>query len=172
MAYITYIQDEEHYTKVIEKAASVKKSLWIGTADIKDLHVNAGNSSEPFLGVLAELLRKVVEVRLIHAKEPGPIFREEFDRYPILAKRLERALCPRVHFKMMIFDLDEVYIGSANLTGAGIGMKSAKTRNFEVGILTNEPSLLDSAIEHFDSVWAGFRCNDCSRKKFCGDPIV
>ena len=73
-----------------------------------------------------------MEVRLIHAKEPGPIFREEFDRYPILSKRLERALCPRVHFKMMIFDLDEVYIGSANLTGAGIGMKGAKTRNFEV----------------------------------------
>ena len=90
----------------------------------------------------------------------------------ILAKRLERALCPRVHFKMMIFDLDEVYIGSANLTGAGIGMKSAKTRNFEAGILTDEPSLLDSAIEHFDGVWAGFRCKDCSRKKFCSDPII
>lgn len=69
---------------------------------------------------------------LIHAKEPGQIFREEFDRYPILSKRLESALCPRIHFKMMIFDLDEVYVGSANLTGAGIGMKSAKTRNFEV----------------------------------------
>lgn len=60
----------------------------------------------------------------------------------------------------------------ANLTGAGIGMKSAKTRNFEAGILTDEPSLLDAAIEHFDSVWAGFRCKDCSRKKFCGDPII
>ena len=172
MAYITYIQDEDHYTKVIEKAASVKKSLWIGTADIKDLHVKAGNSSEPFLGVLAELLKRGVEVRLIHAKEPGPIFREEFDRYPILSKRLERALCPRVLFKMMIFDLDEVYVGSANLTGAGIGMKSAKTRNFEAGILTDESVLLNAAIEQFDSVWAGFRCKDCSRKKFCGDPII
>lgn len=105
MDYIKYIQDEDHYTKVIEKAASVKKSLWIGTADIKDLHVKAGNSSEPFLGVLAELLKRGVEVRLIHAKEPGPIFREEFDKYPILAKGLERALCPRVHFKMMIFSI-------------------------------------------------------------------
>lgn len=172
MAYIKYIQDEAHYSEVIEKVASVKKSLWIGTADIKDLHVRAGNSSEPFLSVLAELLKRGVEVRLIHAKEPGPIFREEFDKYPILAKRLERALCPRVHFKMMIFDLDEVYIGSANLTGAGIGMKSAKTRNFEAGILTNETSLLESAIEHFDGVWAGFRCKDCSLKKFCSDPII
>ena len=49
MAYISYIQDEEHYKKVIEKVTSVKKSLWIGTADIKDLHVKSGNSSEPFL---------------------------------------------------------------------------------------------------------------------------
>ena len=77
-----------------------------------------------------------------------------------------------MHFKMMIFDLDEVYVGSANLTGAGIGMKSAKTRNFETGILTDESALLDAAIEQFDSVWAGFRCMDCSRKKFCGDPIA
>ena len=73
---------------------------------------------------------------------------------------------------MMIFDLDEVYVGSANLTGAGIGMKSAKTRNFEAGILTDESVLLNAAIEQFDSVWAGFRCKDCSRKKFCGDPIA
>ena len=29
-----------------------------------------------------------------------------------------------------------------------------------------------AAIEHFDSVWAGFRCKACSRKKFCGDPII
>ena len=90
MAYIKYIQDEAHYSEVIEKVSTVKKSLWIGTADIKDLHVKVGNSSEPLLGVLAQLLKRGVEVRLIHAKEPGPIFREEFDKYPILAKRLER----------------------------------------------------------------------------------
>ena len=172
MSYFKYIADVQHYNEVLSKVASVKKSLWIGTADIKDLHVKVGSSSEPFLAILAELLKRGVEVRLIHAKEPGPIFREEFDRYPILSKRLERALCPRVHFKMMIFDLDEVYIGSANLTGAGIGMKSARTRNFEAGILTDESALLDAAIEQFDSVWAGFRCKDCSRKKFCGDPII
>lgn len=65
----------------------------IGTADIKDLHVKVGDSSEPFLAILAESLKRGVEVRLIHAKEPGPVFREEFYRYPFLSKRLERALC-------------------------------------------------------------------------------
>lgn len=55
--------------------------------------------TRPFLGVLAELIEKGVQVRLMHAKEPGPIFREDFDRYPILATGLERAMCPRVHFR-------------------------------------------------------------------------
>lgn len=35
-----------------------------------------------------------------------------------------RVLCPRVHFKMLVFDGKEVYVGSANLIGAGIGMKA------------------------------------------------
>ena len=80
--------------------------MWIGTADIKDLYVKQGRYAVPFLEVLAELLQRDVEVRLIHAKEPGQNSREDFDKYPILAQRLERVLCPRVHFKLMIFDLE------------------------------------------------------------------
>lgn len=49
----------------------------------------------PLLGVLADLLNKGVEVRLFHAKEPGPAFREDFDRYPLLGKSLERVLSCR-----------------------------------------------------------------------------
>ncbi len=114
---VEFISDIDHYNKVIAKAASVKRSLWIGTADIKDLHVKSGNSTEPFLGLLAKLLQQGVEIRLIHAKEPGQAFREDFDRYPILSKGLERMLCLRVHFKILIFDFTTAYIGSANLTG-------------------------------------------------------
>jgi hypothetical protein len=38
-----------------------------------------------------------VEIRLLHAKEPGPVFRKDFDRYPSLLKGLERMVCPQVH---------------------------------------------------------------------------
>jgi phosphatidylserine/phosphatidylglycerophosphate/cardiolipin synthase-like enzyme len=155
----------------VAKVASVRKSLWIGTADIKDLHVKTGNSSEPFLAVLARLLKRGVEIRLIHAKEPGPAFREDFDRYPILKTGLERMLCPRVHFKMLIFDFETAYIGSANLTGAGIGMKSNNRRNFEAGILTDEPTMIDAASEQFDSVWRREHCTHCGRRQYCTDPI-
>ena len=174
---------------------SVKRSLWIGTADIKDLYVEVGKEKNlsgkreqrelvisaerkkgranltPFLAVIALLIRRGVEVRLIHAKEPGPNFREDFDRYPVLYDRLERVLCPRVHFKMLVFDCEEVYIGSANLTGAGIGMKSSDKRNFEAGILTDDPQIVEQAMKQFDDVWIGKHCKTCKRKDYCPDPI-
>jgi len=167
-----YIADADHYALVLEKVRDVKRVLWIGTADIKDLHVKRGKTAEPFLKILAGLIKRNVEVRLIHAKEPGPIFREDFDRYPILATGLERVLCPRVHFKLMIFDLEAAYIGSANLTGAGLGMKGGRTRNFEAGVLTSDPALLERAIQQFDEVWMGTHCAACGRKEFCGDRIT
>ena len=168
---VEFISGKEHYDRVVARVASVKKTLWIGSADIKDLYVKSGNSTEPFLAVLAQLLKRRVEIRLIHAKEPGPAFREDFDRYPILRTALERMLCPRVHFKMLIFDFETAYIGSANLTGAGIGMKSSDRRNFEAGILTDDPVLIDAACEQFDSVWRGSHCSTCGRRQYCGDPI-
>lgn len=171
-SFVKYIANEQHYSEVLAKVVTVKHHLWIGTADIKDLYFKIGQSTEPFLGVIAQLLKRGVEVRLMHAKEPGPAFRADFDKYPILAGNLERVLCPRIHFKIMVFDLQTVYFGSANLTGAGIGMKSKNRRNFEAGILTNEPSLVDAATKQFDDVWIGLCCKQCGRKDFCSDPII
>lgn len=166
-----YIADRDHYEKVIEKIRGAKSLLWIGTADIKDLHIAKGKDSEPFLGLLSRLLKSGVEIRLIHAKEPGSAFREDFDKFNNLTTSLERMLCPRVHFKIIIIDGIWAYIGSANLTVAGMGMKSTNRRNFEAGILTDCPQLVESAMEHFDSVWRGEHCKKCGRRQYCTDPI-
>lgn len=168
---ITYIADTAHYDEVLSRVARIRHTLWIGTADIKDLYVKSGAEAVPFLGVLDSLVRRGVDVRLLHAKEPGPNFRDEFDRYPGLWTMLKRRLCPRVHFKMMVFDCKTAYIGSANLTGAGIGMKSDGKRNFEAGILTDDFALVDAAADHFDAVWSGACCDACRRKSFCIDRI-
>jgi len=169
---LTFISDTAHYSSVLDLVTKARETLWIGTADIKDLYVVQGKTEKPFLGVLSDLIGKGVEVRLIHAKEPGPNFREDFDRYPRLAKMLERVMCPRVHFKIIIIDQAICYVGSANLTGAGMGMKSATRRNFEAGILTDEPSIVDAAIEEFDKVWRGSECKNCQRRELCPDPIA
>ncbi|MBO7619229.1 MAG: hypothetical protein J6T06_01860, partial [Victivallales bacterium] len=63
----------------------------------------------------------------------------------------------------------KAYFGSANLTGAGLGVKSDNRRNFENGVLTDEPSLVEPLAEQFDSVWRGACYVKCGRKKFCGD---
>ena len=168
---LTYISNTDHYTEVLSRVSSVKHTLWIGTADIKDLYVEVGKVKKPFLALIAQLIKSGVEVRLIHAKESGPAFREDFDKYPVLFDRLERVLCPRVHFKMLVFDCQTVYIGSANLTGAGIGMKSDGMRNFEAGILTDDPEIVVQAMNQFDDVWIGKHCKSCKRRNYCSDPI-
>lgn len=103
--FTKYITNEQHYSDVLSLVKNVKRYLWIGTADIKDVYVEQGKETVPFLKLLSDLIARGVEIRLIHAKEPGPAFRADFDKYPLLVSRLERVLCPRVHFKMMLFDL-------------------------------------------------------------------
>ena len=89
---LTYISNTAHYLEVLSLVPKVKHNLWIGTADIKDLYVEDGKQKnvsikrgqkelilsaereksrgnlKPFLAVLAGLIRRSVEVRLIHAK--------------------------------------------------------------------------------------------------------
>lgn len=85
---IRYIQNEAHYTEVIERIRNVQRRLWIGTADMKDLYVKNRNTTIPLLGVLDQLIRQNVEIHLFHAKEPGPNFTADFDQYPSLWSQL------------------------------------------------------------------------------------
>jgi len=75
------------------------------------MYVDDGRRMVSFLKVLAELAKEGVQIRLIHAKEPGPNFRKDFDKHPILIDRMERLLCPRVHFKCVIVDGRTAYSG-------------------------------------------------------------
>ena len=139
---LTYISNSAHYKEVLSRVLHVKESLWIGTADIKDLYIEDGKTNnvsskrgqkelvlsaerekgratlKPFLEVLAKLIKKGVAVRLIHAKEPDG------------------------------------------------------TRNFEAGILTDDPAIVAQAMDQFDEVWIGKHCKNCKRKDFCPDPIL
>jgi phosphatidylserine/phosphatidylglycerophosphate/cardiolipin synthase-like enzyme len=169
---INFITNDQLYKQVIEPVANATSFVWIGTADIKDLHVHFKGSVQSFLSVLDSLVKKKVAIRLLHAKEPGPNFRSSFDKYPLLWDSMERQLCPRVHFKHIIIDGKLAYSGSANLTGAGLGIKSTDTRNFESGFITTDPGVIAAIMNQFDDVWIGKYCKGCRRKDFCGDPIL
>jgi len=170
MTQTEFITDRQIYERVLqERVPKASDFVWIGTSDIKDLHVEAKGRMVPFLKVLSELIKKQVSIRLIHAKEPGKPFRDDFDKYPNLITGMERLLCPRVHFKCIIVDGRFAYSGSANLTGAGMGAKSPNRRNFESGIVTTDPKLIEPIMAQFDQVWMGKFCPDRQRKQFCAD---
>lgn len=170
------ILNQDHYARVIDKLVpSAQRFLWIATADIKDLHVEGpGGRYIPFLSVLSDLVRAGVEIRLIHAKEPGPAFRADFDRFPALldGERFERILCPRMHMKVIVVDGRSAYLGSANLTGAGLGAKSPRRRNFEAGIVTEDAATIEALMEELDRLYLGQHCADCGHREHCPDPIA
>jgi phosphatidylserine/phosphatidylglycerophosphate/cardiolipin synthase-like enzyme len=167
---LEYVTDRHIYEKVIcEMTARAQKLLWLATSDLKDLHVDKSGKMVPFLELLSDLVTRKVEVRLLHATEPGPAFRRDFDKYPRLIKGMERILCPRVHLKAVVVDGHRAYTGSANLTGAGMGAKSEKRRNFESGIITDDPAIVGGIMEQFDRIWRGGHCRECGRKQYCAD---
>lgn len=167
---IKFITDREIYEQVVlEAIPNAKKFLWIGTSDIKDMYVKRGSNMIPFLELLSNLIERNVSVRLVHAKEPGPNFRKDFDKYESLISGLERILCPRIHFKCVVVDGEFAYTGSANLTGAGMGAKSDTRRNFESGIITDDDLLISQIMNQFDSLWMGSFCEKCNRKEYCSD---
>jgi hypothetical protein len=169
---VTFITNGQLYMQAIEPVARATSFVWIGTADIKDLHVHQKGTVQSFLCVLDGLIKRKVAIRLLHAKEPGINFKKSFDKYPLLWKNMERQLCPRVHFKHIIIDGKFAYTGSANLTGAGLGIKSENSRNFESGFVTTNPEIVEAIMNQFDEVWIGKYCKNCRRKDFCGDPIL
>ena len=79
--------------------------------------------------------------------------------------------CPRVHVKAVIVDGLGMYLGSANLTGAGLGAKSPRRRNFEAGIWTDELSLIDPVADMLEGIWSGRECPDCGRHEYCPVPL-
>lgn len=170
------LNEEIHEAIFQDLLLSATRFLWIATADLKDLHIARGSKKrfDSFLGLFDELVGEGIEIRLIHAKEPGPKFREDFDRFPNLIESdtFERVLCPRNHMKCVIADGERAFLGSANLTGAGMGAKSVRRRNFECGVLTDEKETVERLMEQFDAIFIGEHCRDCDRRDVCPDPIA
>ena len=170
------VLNEETYARVIqEQVPAAKKFVWILTADVKDLHVESTRGRfRPFLAVLADLVDRGVYLRLVHAKEPGPRFRSDFDKHPALVEGelFERVLCPRMHMKVVIVDGRFAYVGSASLTGAGLGAKSPTRRNFEAGYTTTHVDEIDRLMEFVDALYLGDHCIGCGRRDTCPEPLA
>ncbi len=90
---------------------------------------------------------------------------------PARAGTLTIRRCPRVHAKAVVVDGVRMYLGSANLTGAGLGAKSERRRNFEAGVWTDELRLIDPVLDMLHTIWTGSQCPGCGRREYCPAPL-
>jgi len=165
------ILNEDHLTGVLTEAlTSCRHRLFIATADVKDVHIPDGRGdARSILEVFDDLSGRGIDIRLLHGGVPsGPFLRRLKDHVPA---RLTMRRCPRVHVKALIVDGRRMYLGSANLTGAGLGAKSPRRRNFEAGIWTDDVALIDPMADSLDHIWNGGACPTCGRKDHCPVPL-
>lgn len=169
---VDLVVDGDHFHRVVrEGIASAKTSLDIATADFKAMLVpQAGSRRAPsIVEVLRRLAERGVEIRLLHAGTPSSAALRELKKE--LPKGLTIRRCPRLHAKTVVVDCQAMYLGSANLTGAGLGAKADGKRNFEMGVWTESPALIDAVLEQFNALWEGHRCESCRRKDICPVPL-
>ena len=153
---------------VLEKLAHARESVCIATANVKDMHVEGRSVTALF----SELAGRGVELRILHAELPSRPFRRSFDRKKrLVSGGLDLKICPRVHFKAVLVDGAWVYLGSANLTGAGLGAKADGKRNFELGVCTEDFDTIDRVHALFEGIWSGAECATCRLRRICPDPI-
>jgi len=172
---IKIVSGEQIYDEVFDRGVrSAEQSVWIATANVKNAAVRLDDiATGPFLELFDRLAGSGVEIRLLHANVPSESFIGELKNHPALLRspRFGMRKCVRTHFKCVLVDGRLMYAGSANLTGAGMGMKGPNRRNFELGFITDEDYLMDFCAEYFDSIWSGKRCDSCKRKKDCTVPL-
>jgi len=161
-----------HRAVVRERLAQASASAWIATANVKAMFIEQEGRFASVVELFRRLAARGVELRLLHAELPSRPFRRAFDRIPSLVRGgLELKVCPRVHFKCVVVDGAWAYLGSANLTGAGLGAKHADARNFELGLVTEDFDVVDRVKALFGAVWSGAECGTCRLRAVCPDPI-
>jgi phosphatidylserine/phosphatidylglycerophosphate/cardiolipin synthase-like enzyme len=171
-----------HYERVIAAVLAAERSVWIATANLKELMVEGpalvpgrgrkrGNYRS-VLEVFDELAGRGVELRILHASLPSRPFRDAFDRHPRLVHgAIALRMCARVHLKTVIIDGKLIYLGSANWTGAGLGAKGEHRRNFELGVVSDDEQLLDEVQALYEQIWRGAECQGCRLRDDCEAPL-
>ena len=162
------IEGREHYERVIAAVLAAKVSVWIATANVKELMVEDHRArpgrrrslKQARLRLRARAPRRSRRARRRAAPAPRRAAVGAVSRASSRSTRgwsrggLALRRCPRVHLKTVIVDGELLYLGSANWTGAGLGAKGAGRRNFELGIVTDDGPLLDQVQALYERIWS------------------
>lgn len=168
---VELVLNADHFTKIVKEGiAQAQVSIDLMTADFKAMLIPTGRGrAKSIVDLFRQKAAAGVEIRLLHAGVPSSAALLELRE--ALPHQLTIRRCPRLHSKAVIIDAATLYLGSANLTGAGLGAKSPTRRNFEMGIWTRSPDLIDPVLGEFNTLWEGLPCKTCGRRDVCPQPL-
>ena len=171
----TRLITENHYKEVIERICAAKSSIKIMTGDFKRFKLKPTakqgknyNDGTPFIKHLMEKARKGIAVQIICSR-PSKSFKEEYEALyeRIKPKNLRIYFCERNHSKIVIVDDKVAYVGSANVTPAGLAQGVMSPGNFEIGILTENHQFISQLNTLFSKIMNGDYCYGCHLANKC-----
>lgn len=154
------VTNQEHYDKVVKIICGAKSSIKIMTANFKRFRLKPTakqgeyyNDGTPFIEYLMNKAVHGVAVQIICSNPSYSFTKEWQDYYQQMGNPdlFEYKFSDRNHAKVYIIDDEIAYIGSANVTKAGI--RQLTPGNYEAGILTDDPELVSSVKEFFSMIW-------------------
>jgi len=157
-----FIFNDEHYDEVIRRICSAKSSIKIMTANFKRFRLKPterqGDKPSDGTPFIEYLMRKAVDgvsVQIICSKPSKPFEKEKTECYKRMKnpKLFEYKKIEKNHAKIIIVDDKIAYVGSANITRAGLRQDVTSFLNYESGILTTNLELVKSINDFFMMVW-------------------
>jgi len=170
------ITNKNHYEEVVERICSSKFSIRIMTANFKRFRLEHTEEQAMFYGTpfIERLMEKAVQgvsVQII-CSMPSQSFTKEWMEYfqqMNNPKLFEYKFCERNHAKVFIVDDKLAYVGSANVTRAGLRQDTSSQQNFEAGILTEDLELVSSIKDFFSEIWNSNWCSECRIDDNCDE---
>jgi len=143
---------------ILRLLSRARFSIRIASSSIRNFKVRLSGDSF-FLSIFFRLLvRKGISLKLLTTPKG---FRSYLVREIQGISGVEVKACARNHLKLIIVDNLGVYIGTANLTSAGLGFRPNGVRNFEVGFITYSTEIVSVVEEIFEKIWRGSFCDSC-----------
>lgn len=165
---LEFLTDGALYRRVMrEEIPAARKSLFIASALVKQTRLEAAGGIVPFCELARDLVERGTRVAFLVSGCPSRPFMETLRAFPAVVSKATWRICPRNHMKIVLIDEKRLYVGSANLTGAGLGMKGASKRNFELGFLTGDRALVRRVLEMTGAIMERKPCAKCGVKKLC-----
>ena len=145
---------------ILDQIPTCKKHILIGTFNLQNIRLKLSGNYYPLSQILGRLIEKGVGIYILLQPRAcrSTLIRELSKKYRNYNNFKIRS-CSRVHLKAIILDLEMAYIGSANITGFGLGKRSISKKNFELGFITTEKNVISKVAQNFLDIFNGKYCN-------------